>query len=584
MWFCKFSGDRIDMHDALEEMGKDILCQESKTVGKCSRLWNLKHVKEVLKYNKGTDRIQGIKVDMSRMSNLLFQPSVFESMINLRCIFFYFPWSLLRKEHEDYNKLYTYQDDIISLPDELRYFRWDYYPFKSLSSSFNPKNLVTLKLPYGNMEQLWNEVHQDLVHLREINLFSCKNLKKIPDLLGAVNLERLDCEKCGSLVGLPCLDHLTSLKTLFLKGCRSLKKFPEIPNNFDELDLSKTGIKEVPDFIEHLDRLQRLTLTNSMVKDVSSNISKLKSPSSLHLSGCPIVKFPTVDVPSPSLRFKSLKYMHMDRCKSLKLLSELPPYLLDLNVRDCTSLENVSFADQNLYQFDPLDDDYVFLMLFFNCFNLNQESTNNIEANAMLKIGSLAKEWAARYGRKKRRDNFQSLICCFPGNKISANKFKCQSMNSSLSLKIVPNGGSGSRFLVFAICLVVDLNDCRQFRLIQCICECQITAAGGGNGGGGCEKLRSVISLIELPKPKKCMGDHVFILSSIDMVEEDQNYEEASFEFDIKILGKGGKYIKVERCGVHVFYVDATEKRHAGNKRSFSHDGEEGDGRLKRLK
>ncbi|TYI62962.1 hypothetical protein E1A91_D10G286100v1 [Gossypium mustelinum] len=509
------------------------------------------------------------------MGNLLFQPSGFESMINLKCIFFYFPRSWLRKEHEDYKKLHAYQDSIISLPDELRYLVWHYYPFKSLSSSFNPKNLIALELPYGNMEQLWNQVHQDLVHLREINLFSCKNLKKIPNLLGALNLEKLDCENCESLVKLPSLTRLTSLESLRLKGCRSLKKFPEIPNNFYELDLSETGIKEVPDFIEHLDRLHRLTLTNSMVKDVSSNISKLKSLFSLHLSGCPIVKFPTVDVPSPSLSFESLRYMHMDRYKTVKV-SESAPYLLDFIDHDCILFQKVFFADQNLYQFGSSDDDYMFLMLFFNCFNLNQESTNNIEANAMLKIGSLAKKWAARYGREKRRGNFQRLICCFPGNKISANIFKCQSMNSSLSLKIAPNGGSGSRFLVFAICLVIDLTDCR--RLLDCSCEYQLTAAGGGNGGGGYEELGSVISLFKLPEPEKCMGDHVFILSSIDMVKEDQNYEEASFEFYIRNWGLEDEYVdmKVERCGAHVFYVDAdatdatddtdaTEKKHAGN-------------------
>ncbi|XP_012434792.2 disease resistance protein LAZ5-like [Gossypium raimondii] len=561
--------------------------------------------------NKGTDRIQEIKVDMSRMGNLLFQPSVFESMINLRCIFFYFPSSWLRKEHEDYKKLHTDQDDIISLPDELRYLRWGYYPFKSLSSSFNPKNLVALELPYENMEQLWNEVHQDLVHLRKINLFSCKNLKKIPNLLGALNLERLDCENCESLVKLPSLARLTSLKTLRLEGCRSLKKFPEIPNYFYELDLSETGIKEVPDFIEHLDRLQWLTLTNSMVKDVSSNISKLKSLFSLDLSGCPIVKFPTVDVRSPSLRFKSLKYMHMDRCKSLKLLSELPPYLLKLNVLDCTSLEKVSFADQNLYQFDYLDAGdacfYEFTMLFRNCFNLNQESINNIEANAMLKIRSLAKKWAARYDCCGKIPDLSSLICCFPGNKISANKFKCQSMNSSLSLKIAPNGGGGSRFLVFVICLVADLTHCRYISDVECICKYQLTAADGGNdgGGGGYKKLRSKISLLLFPEPEKYKDYHVFILSTADMVKEDQNYEEASFKCYIRLLDlrSGGKeYVKVERCGVHVFYVDAegdtddtdatdatddtdaTEKRHAGNKRSFSHDGEEGGGGVKRLK
>ncbi|TYI58469.1 hypothetical protein E1A91_D11G361100v1 [Gossypium mustelinum] len=563
-------------------MGKDIVCQESKTLGKCSRLWNLKHVQEVLKYNKGTDRIQEIKVDI--------------------CIFSYFPSSWLRKEHEDYKKLHTYQDDIISLADELRYLRWDYYPFKSLSSSFNPKNLVALELPYGNMEQLWNE---DLVHLRKINLFSCKNLKKIPNFLGALNLERLDCENCESLVKLPSLARLTSLKTLRLEGCRSLKKFPEIPNYFHELDLSETGIKEVPDFNEHLDRLQWLTLTNSMVKDVSSNISKLKSLFSLDLSGCPIVKFSTVDVRSPSLRFKSLKYMHMDRCKGLKLISELPPYLLKLNVLDCTSLEKVSFADQNLYQFDYLDAGdacfYEFTMLFRNCFNLNQESINNIEANAMLKNRFLAKKLAARFDCCGKIPDLSSLICCFPGNKISANKFKCQSMNSSLSLKIAPNGGGGSRFLVFVICLVADLTHCRYISDVECICKYQLTAADGGNdgGGGGYEKLRSKISLLLFPEPEKYKHYHVFILSTADMVKEDQNYEEASFKFYIRLLDlrRGGKeYVKVERCGVHVFYVDAesdtddtdatdaTEKRHAGNKRSFSHDGEEGGGGVKRLK
>ncbi|XP_040959618.1 disease resistance protein RPP2B-like isoform X2 [Gossypium hirsutum] len=286
--------DIIYMHDTLEEMGKGIVCEESKTLGKCSRLWNLKDVEEVLKYNKGTDRIHGTKVDMSRMGNLSFQPSVFESMINLKCIFFYFPPCLLREEHEDYKKLYAYQDDIISLPNELRYLRWDYCPFKSLSSSFNPKNLVALELPYGNMKQLWNEVHKDLVHLWKINLFCCKNLKKIPNLLGAVNLERLQCANCESLVKLPSLARLTSLTSLCLMGCCRLKKFPEIPNNFDALDLSETGIKKVPDFIERLDRLQRLTLRNSMVKDLSRNISKLKSLEVLDLSGCPFVKSPKI--------------------------------------------------------------------------------------------------------------------------------------------------------------------------------------------------------------------------------------------------------------------------------------------------
>ncbi|MFQ6647141.1 hypothetical protein Gotur_020620 [Gossypium turneri] len=165
-------------------------------------------------------------------------------------------------------------------------------------------------------------------------------------------------------------------------------------------------------------------------------------------------------------------------------------------------------------------------------------------------------------------------------------------MNSSLSLKIAPNGGGGSRFLVFVICLVADLTHCRSIGDVEFTCEYQLTAADGGNDGGGYEKLESEIALLTFSAAEKYQGYHVFILSSTDMVKEDQNYEEASFEFKFRdwCFGDDGTDIKVERCGVHVFYVDAksdtdaTEKRVAGNKRSFSHDGEEGDGGLKRLK
>ncbi|KAB2010819.1 hypothetical protein ES319_D10G269800v1 [Gossypium barbadense] len=491
----------------------------------------------------------------------------------------------------------------------------------------------------GKRSRLWFP-EDNLVNLREIDVSNCKKLRKIPNLSRALNLELLDCSYCESLFELPCLNHLASRDEdkLRLEGCYSLKKFPQVPSHFCYLDLRETEIQEVPDAIKYLHKLERLLLSKSKVEKVSINISKLELLSELNLSECPMVEFPkiprsltwldlsgtgieeaalsldslsnlqylnmsgssiqklmcnitlfgsrefpTVDLPTPSLRSKILNHMRMDRCKSLKLLSELPPYMQNLNVQCCTSLEKVSFADQDLYQFDSLGDD-LFGMLFCNCINLNQESIDNIEENAMLKIGSLAKKWAARYDWKYQREDFPRLICCFPGNKISADKFKCQRMNSSLSLKIAPNRGSGSRFLVFAICLVADLTHCHRFKYLNCICEYHLTAAGGGDS----KSYISKISFFDCSEPNKYKGDHVFILSSNDMVEEDKNYEEASFKFYIidndDEVNEEEDYNKVERCGVHVFYVDATEKRVAGNKRSFSHDGEEGDGGLKRLK
>ncbi|TYJ16511.1 hypothetical protein E1A91_A10G258700v1, partial [Gossypium mustelinum] len=329
----------IDMHDMLEEMGKDIVREESTDPGKRSRLWSAKDVYQVLRYNKGTDLIQGIKLDMSQVDNLLLHYSTFEGMTNLRVLFFYTPR----------------QVNSVSLPDELRYLYWKYCPFKSLSS-FNPKNLVVLNLSHGDMEHLWNnDDHQVLVNLREIDISYCKNLRKIPSLLGAINLEILDCRSCECLVELPCLNHLASLKPLELRGRRNLKKlpqleslrmldlgncplveFPEIPKNLTKLNLSGTQIEEVPLSFDSLYNILTLNMSGSRVKNISIKTESLRD---LDLSHCPMIEFPKIPESLRELNLSgtqikeasldslgNLYSLDLSHCESLKLLSELPPY------------------------------------------------------------------------------------------------------------------------------------------------------------------------------------------------------------------------------------------------------------------
>ncbi|MBA0785349.1 hypothetical protein Gotri_027257 [Gossypium trilobum] len=76
-------------------------------------------------------------------------------------------------------------------------------------------------------------------------------------------------------------------------------------------------------------------------------------------------------------------------------------------------------------------------------------------------------------------------------------------MNSSFSLNIAPNGGGGSRFLAFVICLVADLAHYRRLRSLKCICGYQLTAVDGGY-----EKFESTISFLGASESEKCMGDH----------------------------------------------------------------------------
>jgi len=42
------------------------------------------------------------------------------------------------------------------LPNNLRSFEWSAYPINSLPLNFSPWMLVELRLPYSNLEKLWN--------------------------------------------------------------------------------------------------------------------------------------------------------------------------------------------------------------------------------------------------------------------------------------------------------------------------------------------------------------------------------------------------------------------------------------------
>ncbi|XP_040934295.1 disease resistance-like protein DSC1 isoform X3 [Gossypium hirsutum] len=165
---------------------------------------------------------------MSQIEELQLCPYVFENMFNLRYIYFYKP----EIGKEDWNpKLLANQVDSVSLPNKLRYLCWDYFPFKSLSS-FNPKNLIVLKIQYGNMEELWNEDdNMDLINLKEINISNCNKLRKIPNLSGAINLELLHCSNCERLFQLWDEDNhrdFVNLREINISNCTNLRKIPNL--------------------------------------------------------------------------------------------------------------------------------------------------------------------------------------------------------------------------------------------------------------------------------------------------------------------------------------------------------------------
>ncbi|KAL5739651.1 hypothetical protein ACOSQ2_028831 [Xanthoceras sorbifolium] len=373
------SNDKVTMHDLLQTMGREIVRQESiNDPGKRTRLWHHDDIYHVLTKDKGTETIEGISLDMSKIRDIYLSPRAFAKMHNLRFLEFY-----SSSYNEGLNKVHVFQGSEFAFT-ELRYLHWHGYPFKSLLSNFYLENLVTLNMPYSNVEQLWNGV-QHLVNLKYINIRRSKHLTTCPDLSGAPNLERVNLEGCTSLLELPSsilyLDKLDvmnlknckslislpnciplkSLRELILSGCSKLKMFPELPCNMEKLYLDNTAIEEVPSYIEHLCRLVILNLRKcSRLKSLSNSICKLKSLKYLYLSDCSeLDKLPDDlgtleflveleakgtaigELPSSIIHLNHLYTLSFEGCKGQERVGLLLPpslglnHLTYLNLTDC---------------------------------------------------------------------------------------------------------------------------------------------------------------------------------------------------------------------------------------------------------
>ncbi|KAJ4723837.1 putative disease resistance protein (TIR-NBS-LRR class) [Melia azedarach] len=368
------SDNIITMHDLLQEMGREIVRQESiDDPAKRSRLWHHEDIYKVLTYNRGTKAIQGISFDMSQIEEINLNPCIFQKMPKLRFLNFYGE-NKCKFSHLRNSEFF-----------ELRYLQWQGYPLKSLPSRMHPENLVSLELYDSKVEKLWDGV-QNLVMLKRIDLSNSKKLTKLPDLSNAQNLEELRLENCSSLVEThSSIQHLNKLvvmnlgsceslkllppsidskflKRLYFLGCRNLKRFPDISSyNIDVLYINRTGIKELPSSFECLTRLRRLDLTDcSRLKQLPTTIRKLKSLNYLDLSHCSnLRRLPdelgnveelylsssgVEELPS-SIEYQTrLRRLDLSNCSRLK---QLPRSLCKLksleylNLSDCSNLERL---------------------------------------------------------------------------------------------------------------------------------------------------------------------------------------------------------------------------------------------------
>nr|XP_028963183.1 disease resistance-like protein DSC1 [Malus domestica] len=368
----------LEMHDSLQEMGREIVRQESiKEPGRRSRLWSYGDVHHVLTQNTGTEAVESIILDLSISDEVCLNAEAFDSMNQLR---------LLRISHS-YDKQHLI-GRLKFLSRELRCLYWHGSPLKSLPSNFQFKNLVDLDMQYSRIERLW-EGTQTLGKLKFINLSYCEYLKETPDFTKVPNLERLIFVGCISLVEVhPSISTLTnlvlldlrgcnelmilslsssirmkSLKILDLSGCSSLEMFPEILEIMEELqtlDISGSKIKEVPSSINNLTGLRYLNLKDCKELKSLPSIIHMRSLITLDLSGCSSLEmFPEIlevmeelqtldisgskikELPSSINNLTGLRYLNLKDCKELKSLPSIIHMrsLITLDLSGCSSLE-----------------------------------------------------------------------------------------------------------------------------------------------------------------------------------------------------------------------------------------------------
>nr|XP_023918696.1 protein SUPPRESSOR OF npr1-1, CONSTITUTIVE 1-like [Quercus suber] len=418
------NGDRLWMHDLLEEMGKNIVRQEcSNDCGKRSRLWRNEDIDNMLKKNKGNEVVQAMNILCRNieLKEVCWSPEAISQMYNLKFLkidggFFH------DTPHFNWLGLPNSLPSTFHLPNSLRVLDWWGYPSNSLPSTFQLDELVMLCLPQSRIEKLWIGI-KNFDKLKIINL-SGPHLIISPDFTGVPNLEKLNLANCqnlhvlhpsvgilkelvllyldftsimelpSSIGGLICLTSLTlkgckklvclpnticclkSLECLRLSGCSNFENLPENLGNvkgLKELDLSGTAIKELPSSIERLMHLTSLTLFNChKLVSLPNTTCGFRFRGALDLSICSRFK----NLPENPWIIEGLKMLDLSKTviKEMPSSIERLTSLTSLTLRHCEYLQCLPSAICSLKSLESLD--------LFGCSNLYNlpENLGNVKS------------------------------------------------------------------------------------------------------------------------------------------------------------------------------------------------------------
>ncbi|CAL8174078.1 unnamed protein product [Prunus armeniaca] len=295
----EISTNIVWMHDLIQEMAFEIVRQESpEEPGRRSRLCHLNDIIDVLINNTGTNKIQGIALEMAELQKADWNCEAFSKMINLKFL-------------DVENVIISSMSIPRILPNSLRILKWNWYSSKYLPSNFQLNKLVSLEMRDSKLVELWDE-RIDLPNLKYMDLYGSQNLVTTPIFSGIPKLKVLNLTGCENLVEIhPSVANLKWLTELVLCGCKSVKSLPSEVEMDSLVYFNLHGcskLKKIPEFSGQMENLSKLILSGMSIEKLPSSIGRLVGLTLLNVRNCRNL----LALPSEICNLKSLQELFAD--------------------------------------------------------------------------------------------------------------------------------------------------------------------------------------------------------------------------------------------------------------------------------
>ncbi|XP_025649478.1 disease resistance protein Roq1 isoform X2 [Arachis hypogaea] len=326
----------LGMHDLLEEMGKQIVIQESPNdASKRSRLWCYEDVDFVLTQKKESEATHSIVSKVYYCETEEEWREYREIKENWRDLSFSNICQLKLLILDGVNA-----PILCDIPCTLKVLHWEGCPMETLPFTDQCYELVEIDLSHGKIVELWDG-KKVLKKLEHLNLYFCEKLKQTPDLSGAPNLKTLNLHGCKELNYInPSLAHHKRLVELNLGRCRSLETLGdklEI-SSLEKLNLYECrSLRRLPEFGECMKQLSILDLEKTGIEELPPTLGKLAGVSELDLTGC----HKLTSLPFPLGCFVGLKKLKLSRFVELSCV----PY----TTHGLESLEAWDFSNSPIF-------------------------------------------------------------------------------------------------------------------------------------------------------------------------------------------------------------------------------------------